>query len=283
LPNDLLTEQIVRAALMEDLGRGGDITTDSLISEEFEARGAIVSRQPGVVAGHEPARAAFLLLDPTLHYEVLAPDGAAIDAGTAIAQVRGAARAVLTAERTALNFLGHLSGIATAVHELVERVSAYRAQIVCTRKTTPGLRSLERAAVVSGGGGLHRYGLDDAVLIKDNHLLLCGGIAQAVAAVRRHIPHTVKVEVEVDTLQQLREALDLPIDAVLLDNMPIETLREAVAIVNHRVLTEASGSVTPKNVAEIASTGVDIISSGRITHSAPALDLGLDIDAPPVS
>ncbi len=278
MPNDLLNEQIVRAALLEDIGRGGDVTTDSIVGAEVTTRAAIVARKSGFVAGQDASRSTFALLDGRVQYEILAPDGAQIGAGTAIARLSGPARAILTGERTALNFLGHLSGIATAAHTLVERAGAYRAQIVCTRKTTPGLRALERAAVVAGGASLHRYGLDDAVLVKDNHLMLSGGITQAVTAVRRRIGHMLKVEVEADTLEQLHEALELPIDAVLLDNMTIETLREAVSIVNGRVITEASGSVTPENVAEIASTGVDLISSGWITHSAPALDFGLDID-----
>ena len=277
MPDDLLIEQIVRRALVEDIGRGGDVTTNSIVSEDISANAMIVSRRSGVVAGQAAALATFALLDPAVTYERLAPDSAAIDAGTSIGRVVGPARAILTGERTALNFLSHLSGIATATGELVERIQPYRAQIVCTRKTTPGLRTLERAAVVAGGGALHRYGLDDAVLIKDNHLLLCGGVTQAVTAARQKIGHTMKLEVEIDTLEQLREALTLSIDAVLLDNMSVATLREAVSIVDGKVTTEASGAVTPHNVAEIASTGVDLISSGWITHSAPALDFSLEI------
>ncbi|MBV8728153.1 MAG: carboxylating nicotinate-nucleotide diphosphorylase [Candidatus Eremiobacteraeota bacterium] len=278
MPDDLLIEQIVRAALLEDLGRGGDVTTDSILSEEVVARGAIVTRRPGVIAGQGAARATFAMLNPAVEYEVLAPDGADVDAGTPVASLSGSARAILTGERTALNFVSHLSGIATAAHSLVERVEPYKARIVCTRKTTPGLRTLERAAVAAGGASLHRYGLDDAVLIKDNHLLLCGSMTGAVTAVRRKIGHTLKVQVEVDTIEQLREALELSIDAVLLDNMPLEMLREAVTIVNGKILTEASGSVNADNVAAIAATGVDLISSGWITHSAPALDLSMEIN-----
>ncbi|MBV9737727.1 MAG: carboxylating nicotinate-nucleotide diphosphorylase [Candidatus Eremiobacteraeota bacterium] len=274
----MLVEQIVRGALLEDIGRGGDVTTDSILSEDLVTRAAIVARQPGVIAGHEPTRTTFKMLNPSVEYEILAPDSAMIDDGTAIARLTGPARAILTGERTALNFLSHLSGIATAAHSLVERVEPYRARIVCTRKTTPGLRTLERAAVVSGGASLHRYGLDDAVLIKDNHLALSGSLTEAVTAVRRKIGHMLKVQVEVDTLEQLREALQLSIDAVLLDNMPLETLREAVSVVDARITTEASGSVTPENVAAIAATGVDLISSGWITHSAPALDVSMEID-----
>lgn len=276
--SDLLIEQIVRGALLEDIGRGGDVTTDSILSEDLVTRAAVVARQPGVIAGHEPTRTTFKMLNPSVEYEILAPDSAMIDDGTAIARLTGPARAILTGERTALNFLSHLSGIATAAHSLVERVEPYRARIVCTRKTTPGLRTLERAAVVAGGASLHRYGLDDAVLIKDNHLALSGSLTEAVTAVRRKIGHMLKVQVEVDTLEQLREALQLSIDAVLLDNMPLETLREAVSVVDARITTEASGSVTPENVAAIAATGVDLISSGWITHSAPGLDVSMEID-----
>ncbi|MBV9148703.1 MAG: carboxylating nicotinate-nucleotide diphosphorylase [Candidatus Eremiobacteraeota bacterium] len=274
----MLIEQIVRGALLEDIGRGGDVTTDSILSEDLVTRAAVVARQPGVIAGHEPTRTTFKMLNPSVEYEILAPDSAMIDDGTAIARLTGPARAILTGERTALNFLSHLSGIATAAHSLVERVEPYRARIVCTRKTTPGLRTLERAAVVAGGASLHRYGLDDAVLIKDNHLALSGSLTEAVTAVRRKIGHMLKVQVEVDTLEQLREALQLSIDAVLLDNMPLETLREAVSVVDARITTEASGSVTPENVAAIAATGVDLISSGWITHSAPGLDVSMEID-----
>ena len=279
MPNDLLIEQIVRAAILEDIGRGADITTDSILSEQIVARGSIIARQRGVVAGQRAARLTFALLDPRVGYEILADDGAEIDARAPIARLSGPARTILTGERTALNFLSHLSGVATATRLLVERIGSYRAHLVCTRKTTPGLRTLERSAVVAGGGSLHRYGLDDAVLIKDNHIMLAGGVGAAIAAVREKIGHTTTVEVEVDTLEQLREAIELPIDALLLDNMPVEMLRQAVAIVAGRVLTEASGAVTPENVASIAATGVDLISSGWITHSAPALDLGLDIEA----
>ena len=278
MPSGLLVEQIVRGALLEDIGRGGDVTTDSILSEDLVTRAAIVARQPGVIAGHEPTRTTFKMLNPSVEYEILAPDSAMIDDGAAIARLTGPARAILTGERTALNFLSHLSGIATAAHSLVERVEPYRARIVCTRKTTPGLRTLERAAVVAGGASLHRYGLDDAVLIKDNHLALSGSLTEAVTAVRRKIGHMLKVQVEVDTLEQLREALQLSIDAVLLDNMPLETLREAVSVVDARITTEASGSVTPENVAAIAATGVDLISSGWITHSAPGLDVSMEID-----
>jgi nicotinate-nucleotide pyrophosphorylase (carboxylating) len=279
LPNDLLIEPIVRAALFEDIGRGGDITTDSILGKELRASGFIVARQAGVVAGHDAARLTFALLDRRSQYEALASDGTAVNAQTRIARVDGFARALLTGERTALNLLSHLSGIATATRTLADKIASFPARIVCTRKTTPGLRILERAAVVAGGGSLHRSALDDAVLIKDNHIALCGGITPAVTAVRAKIGHTVKVEVEVDTLEELREAIALPIEAVLLDNMPPDMLAQAVRIVAGRLVTEASGAITEENVVPIAASGVDVISSGWITHSAPALDLGLDIES----
>lgn len=267
----------MRAALLEDIGRGGDLTTDAIIASERRARAAFVARKAGVVAGIDVALLAFRLLDPdviaNLHFE----DGARVGAGDTIAEVSGSARAMLTGERTALNLLCRLSGIATATRELVDAVAGTRAKIADTRKTTPGLRALEKYAVRCGGGSNHRFGLDDAVLVKDNHLALAGSIHTAVQSVRARVGHMVKVEVEVDTLDQLREALNEPIDAVLLDNMSPELLAEAVRIANGRVLTEASGGVTLDTVRAIANAGVDLISCGWITHSAPALDIGLDI------
>jgi len=278
LPDDLLIEPFVRAALLEDCARGGDVTTNSILDEDTHAGGSIVARQTGIIAGHDAARITFALLDPASRYEVLVGEGAHVNAQTAIARIGAKARSLLTGERTALNFLCRLSGIATATRALVDAIAAFPARIVCTRKTTPGLRVLERSAVVAGGGSLHRFGLDDAILIKDNHIALAGGITRAVSAVREKIGHMLKVEVEVDSLEQLREALALPIDAVLLDNMTPDVLTKAVTIVGGRLLTEASGSVNLHNVAAIAATGVDLISAGSITHSAPALDLGLDVD-----
>jgi nicotinate-nucleotide pyrophosphorylase (carboxylating) len=274
----LHVEPIVRAALLEDLGHGADITTDSIVPAGRRARARIVARQTGVIAGLDAARTAFALLDPTVEFETIVVDGDRAPAGGTVAVVNCSARALLTGERTALNMLCHLSGIASATRTLVDLVSAYRAQIVCTRKTTPGLRVLEKYAVRCGGGSNHRFGLDDAVLVKDNHLALAGSIAAAVAACRANAGHLVKIEVEVDTLAQLREALETHVDAVLLDNMSPEQLREAVALVAGRVLTEASGTITAEKIVAIAASGVDLISSGWITHSAPALDLGLDIE-----
>ncbi len=273
----ILVEPIVRAALTEDLGRAGDITTDAVIPATAAFDGVIAARQPGTIAGIEAARLAFFLLDPTISLGIEKPDGTAVAAGDVVARVKGPARAILSAERTALNFLCRLSGTATATARLVEAAKPHRARIVCTRKTTPGLRPLEKHAVRAGGGVNHRFGLDDAVLIKDNHVAVAGGIRAAVERARAAIGHLVKIEVEVDTLQQLEEVLTLPVDVVLLDNMAPEMLACAVTMVAGRLLTEASGRVNENTVREIAATGVDYISSGWITHSAPILDLGLDV------
>lgn len=277
----LIIEPIVRAALAEDLGRAGDITTDSIIPADAVATARLAARKDGRVAGLEAALCAFLTLDPAVEVTVERPDGSDVPPGGTIATVTGRARALLTAERTALNIMGRLSGIATATRALVRAVEGTRARIVCTRKTTPGLRVLEKQAVRLGGGFNHRFGLDDAVLIKDNHVAVAGGIRPAVERVRAAIGHMVKVEVEVDTLQQLEELLALPpgagADVVLLDNMDPAMLRRAVALVDGRLVTEASGNVTLDTVRAIAESGVDMISVGWLTHSAPNLDIGLDI------
>ncbi len=273
----LTYEPIVRAALAEDLGRAGDITTDSIIPADAMATARLAARKDGRVAGLDVAIAAFRTLDPTVEVTVERPDGSDVAPGGTIATVTGRARALLTAERTALNIMGRLSGIATATRALVREVEGTRARIVCTRKTTPGLRVLEKHAVRLGGGFNHRFGLDDAVLIKDNHIAVAGGIRPAVERVRANIGHMVKVEVEVDTLEQLEELLTLPVDVVLLDNMDPATLRRAVAMVDGRMVTEASGNVTLSTVRAIAESGVDMISVGWLTHSAPNLDIGLDI------
>jgi nicotinate-nucleotide pyrophosphorylase (carboxylating) len=274
---ELIAEPIVRAALLEDVGRGGDLTTDAIVDPARSATAHIVARRSGVVAGLPVAFLAISLLDEDAETSARVGEGQRVEAGAVVAEIAGRARAILTGERTALNLLSRLSGIATATRTLVDLVAGTRASIADTRKTTPGLRALERYAVACGGGRNHRFGLDDAVLIKDNHLALAGSVRKAVTAARAHAGHTVKVEVEVESLEQLREALDTPIDAVLLDNMTPAQLADAVRIVNGRVLTEASGGVTPENVAEIARTGVDVISAGWLTHSAPALDFSLDI------
>jgi nicotinate-nucleotide pyrophosphorylase (carboxylating) len=276
----MLYEEPVRKAFIEDLGRAGDITTDSIFEEKDTATGSIVAKASGRIAGVEIAGYAFHFLDSQLEFEIRIRDGENVDPGDIIANVRGAARPILTAERTALNFLTHLSGIATATRDIVASISPYPARIVCTRKTTPGLRALEKYAVRAGGGSNHRFGLDDAVLIKDNHIQVAGGIAEAIRRVHRRIGHLVKIEVEVDTLQQLEIALKEKINAVLLDNMPLDILSEAVRMAKGLVLTEASGGITPQTVRAVAATGVDLISIGWITHSAPALNLSLDIQPP---
>jgi nicotinate-nucleotide pyrophosphorylase (carboxylating) len=276
-PDRLLVEPLVHVALLEDFAHGGDITTDAIVPPERRATAQIVSRAQGVIAGLDAALLAFELLQPgATTANVLVDDAGTVVPGTVVARLEGPARVLLTGERTALNLLNRLSGIATATRKLVDAVAGTHARVVDTRKTTPGLRILEKYAVRCGGGGNHRFGLDDAVLIKDNHLAIAGSIREAVARVRERNGHMVKVEVEVDNLEQLREALREPIDAVLLDNMQPATLQEAVRIVNGAVVTEASGGVRPETIAAIAASGVDLISVGWLTHSAPALDLGLD-------
>jgi nicotinate-nucleotide pyrophosphorylase (carboxylating) len=272
----IMIEPIVRAALLEDLGRAGDITTDAIVSPDTIATTALVARQPGVVAGLDAAVLAFQLIDPAIEVQVERRDGSPVAPGDTIAIVAGPARGMLTAERTALNFLCHLSGVASATASIVAAIADHKARIVCTRKTMPGLRALQKYAVRAGGGGNHRFGLDDAVLIKDNHVALAGGIATAVARARAGTGHMVKIELEVDTFDQLREAMRLGVDAVLLDNMAPETLREAVALVDGRAITEASGRITPSTAPAVAASGVDLISVGWLTHSAPVLDIGLD-------
>ncbi|HEX4302162.1 MAG TPA: carboxylating nicotinate-nucleotide diphosphorylase [Rhizomicrobium sp.] len=275
-PHALLLEPIVRHALTEDLGRAGDITSELTVPPDTQADARLVARKPGTIAGLVAAELAFHLADPQLKFETHSPDGTTVAAGTLLARITGPARGLLTGERVALNFAGHLSGIATATRALVDAVAGTKARIVCTRKTTPGLRLVEKYAVRCGGGFNHRFGLDDAVLIKDNHLVAAGGIKPAIERVRAGLGHMAKIELEVDTLAQLEEALALRIDTILLDNMPPDTLRQAVALTKGRATLEASGNVTLATVRAIAETGVDYISAGSITHSAPNLDLGLD-------
>jgi len=274
----VLFEDIVRQALIEDLGRGGDLTTDSIVDPGVQFKGRIVARQAGRMAGGAIAALAFELMDASVRIMQTQEDGTALEPGATLMTVEGPARAILSAERTALNFLGRLSGIATLTAGYIEAVAGRGAGIVCTRKTTPGLRTLEKYAVRCGGGANHRFGLDDAVLIKDNHLAVAGSIEEAVARVRKNIGHTVKVELEVDTLKQLEQALAVGVDIVLLDNMKFETLKTAVEMVDGRAITEASGGITLETAAEIAATGVDYLSVGALTHSAPCLDVGLDAE-----
>jgi nicotinate-nucleotide pyrophosphorylase (carboxylating) len=275
-PHRLLVEPIVRRALEEDLGRAGDVTSELTVPAERRLLASLVARKPGTISGLIAAECAFTLVDPALRVTVEIPDGSKADSGARLAVIEGSARSILTAERVALNFAGHLSGVATATRALVDAVAGTKARIVETRKTTPGLRLLEKYAVRSGGGFNHRFGLDDAVLIKDNHLVAAGGIKAAVERVRAGLGHMAKIELEVDSLTQLEEALALKVDTILLDNMSTEALTRAVAITNGRAILEASGNVTLTTVRAIAETGVDYISSGAITHSAPSLDLGLD-------
>lgn len=274
---DLMLEPFVRMALLEDLGRAGDITTTATIPAGKKGEAVLVSRHKGVVAGLDLARLAFHAIDPSVQIALYSDDGQTVKPGDVLAVVKGSMRSILIAERVALNYLSHLSGIATATHKLVQAVRPHKTRISCTRKTTPGLRVLEKYAVRAGGGSNHRYGLDDAILIKDNHIAIAGGVRQAVLAAREAIGHMTKLEVEVDTLDQLKEILDLPIDAVLLDNMKPAQLTKAVKLVAGRFVTEASGGVTLDTAKDIAATGVDYMSSGWITHSAPGLDIGLDI------
>lgn len=272
----IMLEPLVRSTLLEDLGRAGDITTDAVVPAELQETVVLRTRQPGVVAGLDLATLAFRLIDPSVSVHVEHADGEAVEAEDVIAMVTGPARALLTAERAALNFLCHMSGIASVTRGIVGAVSEYQARIVCTRKTTPGLRAIEKYAVRAGGGSNHRFGLDDAVLIKDNHIAIAGGIGPAIERVRQRCGHMVKIEVEVDRLDQLETALSLSVDAVLLDNMSVETLAQAVRVAKGRAITEASGRVTPETAPVIAATGVDLISIGWLTHSAPILDIGLD-------
>jgi nicotinate-nucleotide pyrophosphorylase (carboxylating) len=272
----LMYEPLVRTALLEDLGRAGDITANAIVPADQQAKLVMRARQPGVIAGLDVARSVFQMVSPATSLRAERPDGSAVEPGQVIATIDGPARSLLTAERTALNFICHLSGVATATASLVAAVNGTRAQIVCTRKTTPGLRALEKYAVRAGGGANHRFGLDDAALIKDNHIALAGGLSAAVERTKANVGHLVRIEVEVDTLSQLKEALTAGVDAVLLDNMTTEQLAEAVAIVDSRVITEASGRITAATAPAIAATGVDLISVGWLTHSAASLDIGLD-------
>jgi nicotinate-nucleotide pyrophosphorylase (carboxylating) len=271
-----VVERAVATALEEDLGTAGDLTTNGIVPADASGAAAIVARQAGVVAGLDLAEAAFKALDPQVRFVRVVQDGGEVKNGGTIATVAGRTRALLTAERTALNFLGRLSGIATLTAAYVKAVAGTTARIACTRKTTPGLRALEKYAVRAGGGVNHRFGLYDAMLVKDNHIAAAGGLAPALERLRARSGHLVKIEVEVDTLDQLKQALGFTVDAVLLDNMDVETLRQAVKLVAGRVKTEASGGVTLETVREIAETGVDLISVGALTHSPRNLDSSLE-------
>jgi nicotinate-nucleotide pyrophosphorylase (carboxylating) len=275
---DLLIEPLVRAALAEDLGRAGDITSAACIDPDARLTARFAGRKFGVVSGLACARQAVLALDPSAGFEAAVRDGDPIQAGTVIARVEANARALLSAERTALNLMGHLSGIATLTHAYVEAVAGTGVVITDTRKTTPGLRALEKYAVRCGGGVNHRFGLDDAILIKDNHVAAAGGVGPAIRRAKAAVGHLVKIEAEVDGLGQLDEALAERPDVIMLDNFSLADLSAAVARAKGKVVLEASGGVTLETVRAIAETGVDVISVGALTHSAPVLDIGLDAD-----
>ncbi len=277
----LLYDDLVRRALLEDLGGAGDVTTDALIAPTLSAEAALVARAPGRVAGLDVALHVFALLDARVTSERLCADGDDVPAGARLALLRGPARALLSGERVALNLLGRLCGVATATRDVVARLEGCRARVVCTRKTTPGLRVLEKQAVRLGGGSNHRFGLDDAVLIKDNHRRLTGGVGEAVRRARAAVSHMIKIEAEVETFEELDEALQAGADALLLDNFALPDLREAVRRVGGRVLTEASGGITPDNAREVAESGVDLLSLGFLTHGARWLDVALDLPPRP--
>lgn len=272
----ILYEPLVRAALAEDLGRAGDITTDAIVPATHRMAATIGARQDGVIAGLDLAIMAFRLLDPAIRVDVILSDGARVKPGDAIARISGPGRGILSGERVALNFLGHLSGVASATAGIADAIRHTKARITCTRKTMPGMRALQKYAVRCGGGANHRFGLDDAVLIKDNHVAVAGGVREAIERARAAVGHLVKIEVEVDTLAQLDEALAAKAEAVLLDNMSPDQLREAVAMTKGRAVLEASGRITPETAPGIAETGVDLLSAGWLTHSSRVLDVGLD-------
>lgn len=272
----LVYEPLVRTALLEDLGRAGDLTTNATISATRTATVQLVSRDLGVVAGTACAALAWHLVDPQIRVSFALADGDRVGPGDVLGTITGPARGILTGERVALNFLGHLSGVATGTASIADAIAHTDARVCDTRKTLPGLRVLQKYAVRCGGGDNHRFGLDDAVLIKDNHVAIAGGIAQAVRLARANTGHMVKIEVEVDNLDQLQDLLELEVDAVLLDNMSPDMLRSAVELVDGRMVTEASGRITPKTAVPIAEAGVDLLSCGWLTHSVKVLDIGLD-------
>ena len=274
----LLYEALIERALKEDLGLAGDVTTAAVVPAETRVEARLTVRRPGRIAGLQVALAVFRRLDPEVAVQIIHNDGADVEAGATVAVLSGPARPILTGERTALNILSRLSGIATATRFAVAAVAPYRARVSCTRKTTPGLRGLEKYAVRVGGGLNHRFGLYDGVLIKDNHIAAAGGLEPAVERARAAVGHMMKIEVEVDTLAQLRRAIGATVDAVLLDNMAPDQLREAVTLVAGRLVTEASGGIRPDTIADYAATGIDIVSLGWLTHSATSLDMGLDVE-----
>jgi nicotinate-nucleotide pyrophosphorylase (carboxylating) len=272
-------DDAVTRALAEDLGRAGDVTSIATIPAGTPSRVMLVARKAGAMAGLPLVEATLRRLDPDVQIKALARDGDKVAARTPLMEIHGDARAVLSAERAALNFLGHLSGIATATAEFVKRIGAHKTRICCTRKTTPGLRALEKYAIRCGGGFNHRFGLDDAILIKDNHVAVAGGVRPVLERARAKVGHLVKIEIEVDSIAQLREVLDCGLaDVVLIDNFDVPAMKEAVALVAGRLVIEASGGITLDSIAEIAATGVDYASSGALTHSSPSLDVAFDIE-----
>ncbi len=275
--HQLLFEDLLRHALLEDLGRAGDVTSDAVVEHDLKAKARIIAREPCRVSGGPVAAMAFHLLDPKAEITHSVVDCDDAEAGDVLLEVRGRARSMLSAERTAINLLARLCGIATLTRTFVNEVSEWPARIICTRKTTPGLRALEKYAVRCGGGSNHRFGLDDSVIIKDNHIALAGGVRPAVERVRSAIGHTVKVELEVDTLEQLEEGLVVGVDVVMLDNMTAEQLKNAVEMVSGRTVVEASGGITLANAAEVAATGVDLMAVGALTHSAQSVDLSMEV------
>ena len=277
--DEVLLKPLVEAALTEDLGRRGDVTSQATIPADMQAQLQIKARQAGVICGMDLARLSFALVDAQIEFIAQVVDGETVAAGTVLAIVSGNARHLLTAERTALNFMTHLSGIATATRQIVDSVAEYPAQITCTRKTIPGLRTVQKYAVRCGGGRNHRLGLDDAILIKDNHIAIAGDIKTAIQQAQDFAGHLIPIEVEVDTLAQLELALEAGVSLVLLDNMSPETLSKAVTMCKGRAKTEASGGITPQTVQAVAETGVDFIAMGYLTHSTTALDIGLDFSA----
>lgn len=277
--DEVLLKPLVEAALTEDLGRRGDVTSQATIPADMQAQLQIKARQAGVICGMDLARLSFALVDAQIEFIAQVVDGETVAAGTVLAIVSGNARHLLTAERTALNFMTHLSGIATATRQIVDSVAEYPAQITCTRKTIPGLRTVQKYAVRCGGGRNHRLGLDDAILIKDNHIAIAGDIKTAIQQAQDFAGHLIPIEVEVDTLAQLEQALEAGVSLVLLDNMSPETLSKAVTMCKGRAKTEASGGITPETVQAVAETGVDFIAMGYLTHSTTALDIGLDFNA----
>ncbi|MGB5951723.1 MAG: carboxylating nicotinate-nucleotide diphosphorylase [Ornithinimicrobium sp.] len=272
----VMIEPLISAALAEDLGRAGDVTSDSVIPSDARARFALVTRDAGVLAGMDLAELAFALIDPEVQFVAHRRDGDQVAAGIELAHVSGSARSLLTAERVALNFLGHLSGVATATATIAKAIAHTHTKVCCTRKTTPGLRAVEKHAVRAGGGSNHRFGLDDAILIKDNHIAVAGTVGEAVRRAKAFAGHLMPIEVEVDSLDQLRELLADPVTAVLIDNFSPEMAAEAVDLVGRTMVVEASGRITAETAPALAEAGVDLVSAGWITHSAAVLDIGLD-------